>query len=927
MEHISAANVLVAKTNSRTSESKSNKFLPLNIHLKDTASVIIYLATEWLPDSARLAMADGLSEDELVRVCIFIALVHDLGKATPAFQNKVEKFVDGARDRLNALGLIWDGSKVYHDKSPHALAGEELLLNEGCPPNIAAIVGAHHGKPTEMYKIDDQNSPLTHIPSNYYGESKKHSETYKNWKSAHREIIEYALEQAGYASIDDLPHLSIISQLLIAGLQVMADWLASNTSYFPLIDVNEVNCIDIGARAERALAKIHLPECWQPEMLFSSEGLCERRFTDEHGVGFTPNAVQRAMMDVAERAKKPGIIILEAQMGVGKTEAALLAAELLSCGMNGQPRRGGIFFGLPTQATSNAIFSRIDRWAQSLTEYSQASIRLAHGGALLNDEFTDIMERSQLDDEQDAGGLMVHEWFMGRKRELLSTFVIGTVDQLLMAALKQKHVMLRQLGLCGKVVILDEVHAYDAYMSQYLESELRWLGAMGVPVILLSATLPPARRSKLIKAYLGDAGSKASGEWESSTGYPLLTWTDGGKVDQRTIADYSPSRRVIISRAQFAPDDMKALGELLYKELEDGGCAGIIVNTVKRAQQIAEELSKVMPDVLILHSQYQMTDRTKHEAELLRRAGKLSDKAQRDGLIVIGTQVIEQSLDIDFDIMITDLCPMDLLLQRIGRLHRHWQHDAIRPDRLKQARCIVLGALGDVEPGGKAVYGEYLLMRTNALLPDEITLPGDIPLLVRDVYDENVRVDVDAERYNGAKKDYDILCKNRAQRAKTFSLNLPHERDECMVGLMDNDLQTNSRLANDQSAQAAVRDGEPSIDVILMRQKGDKIVFADGTDGEFSPNHVPDNESCKEISRRKLRLPHVLCSPWRRAESTISELEDRNEIIRKEWWQSPWLHGELILLLDEHNSAELCGYRLHYDGQMGLKCTKEDADE
>ena len=156
---------------------------------------------------------------------------------------------------------------------------------------------------------------------------------------------------------------------------------------------------------------------------------------------------------------------------------------------------------------------------------------------------------------------------------------------------------------------------------------------------------------------------------------------------------------------------------------------------------------------------------------------------------------------------------------------------------------------------------------------------------------------------------------------------LPHERDECMVGLMDNDLHTNSRLANDQSAQAAVRDGEPSIDVILMRQKGDKIVFADGTDGEFSPNHVPDNESCKEISRRKLRLPHVLCSPWRRAESTISELEDRNEIIRKEWWQSPWLHGELILLLDEHNSAELCGYRLHYDGQMGLKCTKEDADE
>lgn len=919
MEQVKTANALIAKT-----AKQSDKFLPLHIHLKDTASVIIYLATEWLPDSARLAMADGMSEDELVRVCIFVALVHDLGKATPAFQNKVVGLVDGARARLNEQGLTWDGKRLDSAKSPHALAGEELLLKEKCPLHIAAIVGAHHGKPTEISKRDDSNAQLTYFLPNYYGAIKPQSETYKKWESVHHEIIEYALEQAGYASIEELPQPEIPAQMLIAGLLIMADWLASNTGYFPTVYVDEAHCIDMDARAERALAQIRLPECWQPEALFGSEGLCERRFTDEHGVGFTPNAVQLAMMDVAEHAVQPGIIMLEAQMGVGKTEAALLAAELLSCGMNGQPRRGGIFFGLPTQATSNAIFSRIDRWAQSLTEYSQASIRLAHGGALLNDEFTGIMERSQVDDEQDASGLLVHEWFMGRKRELLSTFVIGTVDQLLMAALKQRHVMLRQLGLCGKVVILDEVHAYDAYMSQYLEGELSWLGAMGVPVILLSATLPPARRSRLIKAYLGHAGRRAAGEWEDSTGYPLLTWTDGRKVHQRAIAGTSQGCNVHISRAPFASDDISALGKLLSKELAGGGCAGIIVNTVKRAQKIAEELSKVMPNVLILHSQYQMTDRAKHEAELLRRAGKLSDKAQRDGLIVIGTQVIEQSLDIDFDIMITDLCPMDLLLQRIGRLHRHWQHDAIRPDRLKQPRCIVLGALGDIEPGGKAVYGEYLLMRTNALLPDEITLPGDIPVLVRDAYgesDEYVRAHVDAERYDRAKMDYETLCRIRAQRANKFRLNLPHECDDSIVGLMDVDIRT-----DDQSAQAAVRDGEPSIDVILMRQKGDKILFADGTDGEFSPNHVPDNESCKEISRRKLRLPRVLCSPWQRAESTISELDARNAIF-SEWKQSPWLHGELILLLDEDNSAELCGYRLHYDERMGLKCTKEDADE
>lgn len=910
-----AARTLVAKTS-----AQRDRYLPLWMHLADTESVIVRLVRDWLPEAAVRAMEDDLRDGELLRVCRFLALTHDLGKATPAFQDKVAALVDGARDRLGACGLTW--KNVVPGASPHALAGEELLLAAHCSPAIASIVGAHHGKPTSIHSRADVEQ-LCHFHANYYGTQPS------AWTAAQQNIIDYAVAQAGYASVADVPPLSVPAQMLVAGLLIMADWLASNPAYFPMIAADEPYFGDMVERAEAAWASIRLPECWQPEMLLGSDGLCERRFVNERGVGFTPNAVQRAVMDAADRAQRPGILILEAQMGVGKTEAALLAAELLSCGMNGQPRRGGIFFGLPTQATANGIFPRVSRWADSLTAYSRASIRLAHGGALLHDDFAGLLERSRVEeDAQDESGLVVHDWFMGRRRELLSNFVIGTVDQLLMAALMQKHVMLRQLGLCGKVVIIDEVHAYDAYMSQYLHTALTWLGAFGVPVILLSATLPPARRGELVRAYLGSAGRDISGPWEQSIAYPLLTWTDGGAVHQEAIGDHFPGRVVRMVRAAFAPDDASALAATLAAALQNGGCAGVIVNTVKRAQRIAEALSQALPgmDVLLLHAQFVMTDRTRHENELLRRVGKRSGRAERDRLIVVGTQVIEQSLDIDLDFLVTDLCPMDLLLQRIGRLHRHDAHDSIRPEGLRQPTCVVLGADGPLEPGGKAVYGEYLLLRTSALLPERIALPGDIPALVRDVYDESVPVAGDAVRLEAARQAYDLLCAQRRERAGKFCLRLPKRmtrfaKTNTLVGLMDCDYR-----ADDAHAEAAVRDGEPSIDVLLMTRCPDGGISPIDSREVFSLDHVPDAESCKAIARRRLRLPRALCSPWQRANQTIDELERRNAAFA-EWRQSAWLRGELILLLDENRSAELCGYRLTYDSETGLHCAKEDADE
>ncbi len=246
---------------------------------------------------------------------------------------------------------------------------------------------------------------------------------------------------------------------------------------------------------------------------------------------------------------------------------------------------------------------------------------------------------------------MVHQWFRGNKQGLLADFVIGTVDQLLMAALQKKHVMLRHLGLAGKVVVIDECHAYDAYMNCYLDRALTWLGRYKVPVILLSATLPAKRRVELVRAYL-NGRTAPDGPWQTCRGYPLLTWTDGKRVEQTTIPLEAEPRRV-----ETFPLTEEQLTDTLRSALREGGCAGVIVNTVKKAQAIAARLRAELPEyeVVVFHAQFLMPDRAAKEEALMKRIGKHSTPEQRDKLIVVGTQVLEQSLDIDLDFLVTEL--------------------------------------------------------------------------------------------------------------------------------------------------------------------------------------------------------------------------------------------------------------------------------
>lgn len=813
----------------KTDPMNSGFWLPLWMHLRDTAGIMVYLVQKWLPESIRQHIE--LDEDLLTQTACFLGWVHDIGKLSCCFAGPIMELLQEPRQCLEKYTTLRyrEQNRKY---SRHALASEAILRWLKCPDGLASVAGAHHGKPQTGKDVLDQLGDEEEEgcwESNYWPEGEQ-----EFWESCWRELFDYALQESGFSSVDELPQLTIPAEILLTGLLIMADWVASNTRYFPLIPVEEVGSDTLyPARVDRAWEALDLTSPWEVQ----PDGL-------EH------------------------------------------------------------------------------------------SIKLAHGMAELNEAYLRLQQdtvrvEEDLEADPDAdpeSRVMVHQWFRGNKQGLLADFVIGTVDQLLMAALQQKHVMLRHLGLAGKVVVIDECHAYDAYMNCYLDRALTWLGRYKVPVILLSATLPAKRRVELVRAYM-NGRTAPDGPWQTCRGYPLLTWTDGEKVEQTTILLETEPRRV-----ETFPLTEEQLTDTLRSALQEGGCAGVIVNTVKKAQVIAARLRAELPEfeVIVFHAQFLMPDRAAKEEALMKRIGKHSTPEQRDKLIVVGTQVLEQSLDIDLDFLVTELCPMDLLLQRIGRLHRH--EGRARPRPVAQARCAVLDTgTEDFDEGSKAVYGEWLLWRTRKFLPAAITLPDDIAPLVQDVYGWKPDPLPASPQSTAARAEYEKAQRIKMGKAKTFTILPPEEhRKRPSLNTLDNWMDDVGAVS-DNGASAAVRDGDPSVDVlVLMRDAAGNVRFLPdetGHPGACVPtDEPPQPEMALQIARQKLRLPGYFSKRWS-VEQTIDALEARNREVFGLWQQSPLLRGELILLLDDHLTAQLAGQVLQYDRENGLTYRKEEENE
>lgn len=891
------------------------------MHSFDTAGIMEKLAQKRLPESISDYLCDECGgREKLFSTLKFCALVHDIGKLTIVFQSRIYDAVDFS-PFADCVELPKSGSLVNASNTPHALASEAILLKLGCREGVASIAGAHHGRPSAWADVRDQISGACTAVENFYGKRGKYRQLFESlWK----EWIDFSLECAGFSELSDLPDMAVPAQVVISGMLVTADWIASNTTYFPLISADQKGEFgDYPKRIENAWTTIGFPNMWESKARF---GLDDEAFKERFG--FLPNPTQADIISTATDAESSGIYIIEAPMGLGKTEAALALSEILAA----RAGAGGMFFGMPTQATSNGIFPRLEKWAGGLAEDEQTllAIKLAHGNAALNEDYRELFTgHSNLNIESDSG-LIVHDWFSGRKQTLLSDFVIGTVDQLLMAALKQKHVMLKHFGLSGKVVVVDECHAYDAYMSQYLDMAIKWLGIYKVPVIILSATLPEKRRAELIEAYTDSEKRRAKHTeahvdktiadeaWKHSLAYPLLTYTENNAVKQKALAFDGENKEVSVRR--IIRDEVAATAGYA---VERGGCVGVIVNTVRKAQEIAAELQSAFPkaEVIIMHAQFIMTDRAKREEQILKRVGKHSTPESRRRLIIVGTQVLEQSLDLDFDLMITELCPMDLLLQRTGRLHRH---NRVRPQGLETASCFVLDETDDsFDSGSAAIYGEWLLMRTRALLPNKLTIPSDIPLLVQQTYDEtnNEMLGELTEGMKKAQEENKLRTDEKENNAKKYRIKKPSNRKgKCLDDWLNNDIKSN----NEQTGEKAVRDGDPSVDVIALMcdREGLIRIIADKPETIIPADRPPSREEALLIARQKLRLPGFFGRRWK-IDDTIEQLEAETQNVFSAWQDSALLKEEVVLLFDEDLNADLAGVQLHYDIKTGLTYVKE----
>ena len=609
-----------------------------------------------------------------------IAASHDIGKVSPTFFEKLRRACSPAPEMPVLRSVDPDLEKSW---GGHAGVSQVAARQMQLPRYIPEIIGQHHGfsPPVDGKRAED---PV-------FGG--------RPWQQQREALVAELKQQLG----EDWPELLGVAQArVLAGLTSVADWIGSGECFE---DPSRPWQSGIAEAVDKAGL---IPPAYQTGLAF------------DEIFGFPPRPVQQALID---SVTGPGVYVLEAPMGGGKTEAALYAAYR-------QLAKGdacGIYFALPTQLTSNRIFERFTEFLRGNPDKGLPGILaddcnhrslLLHSNAWLVD--TDMGEEGQ------PGGA----WFSQAKRGLLAPFAVGTLDQALMAAMNVRHGFVRAFGLAGKVVILDEVHTYDAFTSTLLDALVALLRELQCTVIILSATLNQERRAQLLD-------SNAPG-----TAYPLITAVPAGHAPIPVAVSADGSQEVSIHTCS---DDAGVVEEVLTRAGQ-GQQVLWIENTVREAQQryldLAARAAELGVACGLLHSRFTPEDRQRREAEWVSLFGKAGwSRRVRQGHILVGTQVLEQSLDIDADFMVSRFAPTDMLLQRLGRLWRH--RDTPRPESARRECWLLLPPLEQaINNPPKAfgpsafVYSPYVLCRSLEVWQGRtrVCLPDDIRSLIAQTY-------------------------------------------------------------------------------------------------------------------------------------------------------------------------------------------------
>ena len=712
-----------------------------------------------------------------------LAALHDVGKISPGFQQKCPAWIQQCGLFARAEKEKWMNCESDHSKVSQFSIGRLLTgrgMKNGRAQSWATAIGAHHGAP--------------------HGWSERGLLPRAGMKDDEWEDVRLALalELERYFGPLTLPAFEPGDARLwaIAGLVSVADWIGSDEKWF---------LPDKGLLIEESRA--------QAEKAVSLLGMKVRRIEPEFGFEalfggkFAPNSLQQAVLKMV---RKPGVYIIEAPMGMGKTEAALAAGyRLLADGS-----ASGLYFALPTQATSNRIHERMDPFVKLISGGTRG-VRLIHSTSWLREKLYVPTLRFSVSDPQwdwnpheEKRAREAAAWFRGAKRAILEPFGVGTVDQALLSVVAAKHFFVRLYALAGKVVVLDEIHSYDRYTGSLVDALVADLESLGSTVLILSATLTRQRMAELLK--LSPEQSAALPD-----GFPRIVGRayDSGEI-LNALAEPPPPKQVSIGfrEREVAVEDA-------ITAARRGACVLWICDTVNSVQEtwrlLKEERNDGDPEVGLLHSRFPFFRREELETQWLNALGPPSAGKERPrGCILVSTQIVEQSVDVDADLLITELAPTDMLLQRIGRL---WRHERTRSVAQAEAwilsETVTLDELQTLDatdirtvfgPKGK-VYAPYILLRTLVEWRgrEAIVIPTDIRVLIEATY---ASFSDEPPAWRELREDMEGKMKRHLGMAQTATNRLrnPALDDEGAQTRLNEQPTTNVVLACEADDQAAV---------------------------------------------------------------------------------------------------------------------------
>ncbi|MDD5265835.1 MAG: CRISPR-associated helicase Cas3' [Methylococcales bacterium] len=796
----------------------------LPYHCLDVAAVGWHLLAPDKPLCKQLAKQLDVEPEWLRKLFVFCLALHDLGKFAQAFQ--------GLRQDLSADLVKANPRMSYserHDSLGFCLWRETLQtkllehipysesagsVSKGCLDHLEPwleIVTGHHGMPPKtnlrtrnFFEVVDEQAAMAFV----------------------QDTTIFFLADFDFRPLQDKAlkkRLNPVSWQL-AGIAVLADWLGSNQYYFTYYDKpKELNVYWDEIALEKAKEAIGaLPKTPDVNAFQTFESLFP----------FIQQPTPLQYYAIAEPlTEQPQLFILEDVTGAGKTEAALILTQRLMA----QGLADGLYIALPTMATANAMYKRLGSvYRKFYQSGSEPSLILAHGARELSHAFQDsvVLAKQSItdgdylngkneEDQELSATAYCNAWLAdSRKKALLADVGVGTLDQALLAILPARHQSLRLLGLGHKVLLVDEVHAYDNYMQKLLNALLEAHARQGGSVILLSATLPQTMREGLVNAFYKGLGQNAPALSDPAP-YPLATHTPAPTIEQSIDTREAVKRTVNIQRLN---NEEEVIAQIKLA-VAAGHCACWIRNTVKSARQSYQDLldAGIASNRLSLfHSRFAMIDRQEIENRTLEYFGDDSTPEHRKGQLLIATQVVEQSLDLDFDVMITDLAPIDLIIQRAGRLMRHVrdaQGNRIRQEGAKDFRGTPTLYLFSPDPiedadinwlkpdhaGTQAVYqhiGQLWLTAKLLVGRGQFTMPDDARDLIEGVYSFDAEEEIPDVLLDGSMQaESNAMMQKSMADLNVLKLNKGYTRSS---GDWDEETRIPTRLTEEEAVSVAL---------------------------------------------------------------------------------------------------------------------------